>query len=242
MRRLAFIPARGGSKGIPRKNLVPLAGKPLLQYTIEAAMESRYLTDILFSSEDQEMNSFVSSLGLPVNYRRPPELASDEASLVDALLHALDWWKGAHGALPEQIMLLQPTSPLRTAADIDGAVEFMEKNGGSSLISVHRMTEHPYECVRQQENGWRFLASSGERLYRRQEYQEEFYFINGAIYLLTTDFFLERRNFFIEDESLLYIMDPAHGVDIDDLPGLERAEFYELQRNRSVRPLLRRQA
>lgn len=181
MRIMAFIPARGGSKGIPRKNLAPLAGKPLLQYTIEAAHKSKYITDIFLSSEDEEIIELARSLGLDVPYRRPAELATDESSLIDTILHACDWLRAARHPTPDALLLLQPTSPLRRADDIDGAIQLFQATDATSLISVHRMIEHPYDCIRLEGEGWRYLAKGDTAVIRRQEYPENFFFINGAI-------------------------------------------------------------
>jgi len=226
MKIMAFIPARGGSKGIPQKNLVPLAGKPLIQYTIEAARSSRRHLDLFVSSDDLEIIRFCRSLGVAVEYQRPPELAGDEAILVDAVIHALEWLRGKQQPWPQAILLLQPTSPLRNAGDIDQAIDLFMAAEADSLISVHRMLEHPYECLELGEGGWRLLARPVHRVKRRQEYDDKYYFINGAIYLTRTDFLLRERTFMEEGKSLLYVMDPARGVDIDTLHDLQRAEFF----------------
>ena len=226
MKIMAFIPARGGSKGIPRKNLVDLAGKPLIQYTIEAARSSRRHLDLFISSDDLEIIRFCRSLGVEVEYQRPPELAGDKAIMVDAVIHALEWLRGKQQPWPQAILLLQPTSPLRNAGDIDQAIDLFMAAGADSLISVHRMMEHPYECLELEEDGWRFLARPPHQVKRRQEYDDKYFFINGAIYLARTDFLLKERTFVEEGKSLLYDMDPARGVDIDTSHDLKRAEFF----------------
>lgn len=226
MKIMAFIPARGGSKGIPRKNLVPLAGKPLIQYTIEAVRQSRHQPDIFISSDDPEIINFCRSLRVEVPYQRPPELAADETPMVDAVIHALDWLRGKNRSLPQAILLLQPTSPLRNARDIDQAIELFAAAEADSLISVHPMLEHPYECLEKVEDGWHLLARPPQALKRRQEYDDKYYFINGAIYLIRTEFLLHKRTFVEEGKSLLYVMDPARGVDIDTFHDLKRAEFF----------------
>lgn len=225
MRITALVPARGGSKGIPKKNLVRLNGKPLIQYTIEAARASMYVDDIFISSDDPEIIGFCESLGVQVPYRRPEALATDTTSMVEMVLHALDWMRNSGQGLPDCLLLLQPTSPLRTARHIDEAVELFRSAGKESLMSVHEMTEHPFECVRMKENGWEFLAGQGAHT-RRQDYMENFYFINGAIYLATPEFVERERAFFREGESALYFMEASAGVDIDDLSDLRLAEFY----------------
>jgi N-acylneuraminate cytidylyltransferase/CMP-N,N'-diacetyllegionaminic acid synthase len=226
MKVLAIIPARGGSKGIPRKNLVPLNGKPLIQYTLEAAQKSRYVTDILISSDDAEIIDFCKNCGIDVPYRRPAELAGDASTMMDAVLHALGWLEAKGSSLPEAILLLQPTSPLRTSRHIDEAIAKFSKGFSESLVSVHEMIEHPYECVRKETNAWSYLAKPEITATRRQDYKELFYYINGAIYLAKTEMLLREKTFLIEGETELYIMEPLYGIDIDEEYDLRRAEFF----------------
>ena len=111
--RLGFVPARGGSKGIPRKNLVPLAGKPLIQYTLEAALASAHLDDVLLSTDDEEIAAFSARCGVTSGYRRPPELAGDDVPMIAAVEHGLAWYARECGVTPDEVLLLHPTSPLR---------------------------------------------------------------------------------------------------------------------------------
>src|SRR5205085_8952040 len=119
---LGIVPARGGSKGIPRKNMVELGGKPLVQHSIEAGLGSSRLDLLLLSSEDREILELAMELGCAV-VERPSALARDEAATIDVVIHALDHAEGDHGLRPDAVVLLQPTSPFRTAADIDGAID-----------------------------------------------------------------------------------------------------------------------
>ncbi len=226
MKVLAFIPARGGSKGIPRKNLVPLNGKPLIQYTLEAAQESKSVAEIFISSDDAEIIDFCISCGIDVPYRRPAELAGDASTMIDAVLHALSWLEAKGSSLPEAILLLQPTSPLRTSRHIDEAVEMFSKGISESLVSVHEMIEHPYECVRKETNAWSYLAKAEIAATRRQDYKERFYYINGAIYLAKTEMLRREKTFLVEGKTALYMMEPLYGIDIDEEYDLRRAEFF----------------
>ena len=121
-RILGLIPARGGSKGIPRKNLFPIMGKPLLEFTVDAAHNSRYITQTMLSSEDQEIIDFARKLGVDCRYKRPKHLATDQAVTIDAVFDVLDWLE-ERGELPDIVVLLQPTSPLRDEEVIDQALE-----------------------------------------------------------------------------------------------------------------------
>ena len=221
---MAFIPARGGSKGIPRKNMALLGGKPLIQYTIEAANASKYVNEIFISSDDNDIISFCQSIGIDVPYKRPPELARDESPMIMAVLDALRWKKENNLSLPESILLLQPTSPLRNHHFIDEAVNQFINKDSESLISVHEMIEHPYECVRALGSKWEFLARPEKSVFRRQDYQDTFYYINGAIYLAKRTFLEKNRSYFLEGETDLFVMPAEYGLDIDDEHDLMGAE------------------
>lgn len=225
MRVLAVIPARGGSKGIPRKNVVPLAGRPMIAYTLDAARQSTAVTDILVSTDDDEIAALCESHGVAVPYRRPAELGGDSVGMVDTVVHALDWWGGANGGDPDLVVLLQPTSPLRSAADIDGTVRALRDSGKASAISVHRLREHPMECVRVAGEAWSMLEKPPVGASRRQDYNAQFQFINGAIYAVTPRFLRDRRAFMTEGhETALYTMSPLRGLDIDYPEDLDLAE------------------
>ena len=222
---LAIIPARGGSKGIPRKNIVPLAGRPLVAHTLEAARAAKVVTDILVSTDDDEIAAVCAGLGAATAYRRPAALAGDTASAVEAAVHALDWWAERQGGDPELLVLLQPTSPLRTAADIDGTVAALRRAGVESAISVHEMSEHPMECVAATTDGWRMLVAPPAGATGRQAYGARFHFINGAVYVVTPGFLRQRRAFMVEGgETALYVMDALRGIDIDEPTDLDLAE------------------
>lgn len=226
MKIMAFIPARGGSKGIPRKNLALLNGKPLIQYTLEAAQKSKKVDEIFISTEDSEIIALCRPLGFEFPYIRPEELATDTASLVDVIIHALDWKKKNKNEIPDAVVLLQPTSPLRSTEDIDGAIEQFIIKKVDTLIGVHAMIEHPYECIRLVGNSWSYLARPSREVYRRQDYRENFYFINGAIYIVKTDFLMKEKKLIVEGVSDIYFMSPAHGIDIDHSFQLKLAEFF----------------
>jgi CMP-N,N'-diacetyllegionaminic acid synthase len=226
MHIVAFIPARGKSKAIPRKNLALLNGKPLIQYTIEAARESKYVDEIFISSDDEEIIGFCRSLGMEVPYVRPAQLAADDTPMIDVVLDAFRWRRENGLPVRENILLLQPTSPLRHSGHINEAIEQFRRERAQSLISVNEMVEHPYDCVRIMKGGWEFVALPAKRVFRRQDYQDTFYYINGAIYLVKMSFAEKQKSFFLESETSLYVMPPEYGVDIDSERDLMRAECF----------------
>jgi CMP-N,N'-diacetyllegionaminic acid synthase len=212
----AIIPARGGSKGIPRKNLYPLKGKPLIQYTIEAAQQSKYIKEIIISTEDQEILSFCRSLGLICDYERPKELTQDGSSMIDVILDVIP-----HVSFKD-IILLQPTSPLRTAIDIDKSIEMYTGNKTNSLISVNKMKESPFNCIYKDDDKIKFLRKSDSC--NRQDFQGEYYFINGAIYIFDVIWFYNNRKF-VDDNTLLYEMPYCRSIDVDYPEDLKIAEI-----------------
>ena len=226
---LAFIPARGGSKGIPSKNLVLLNGKPLIQYTIEAALASQSVDAILLSTDDENIAETAQRLGVACAYRRPAELAADTTAMIDTVEHGLLWFERTMGVMPDQILLLQPTSPLRIASDINAAVKLFRSEGADTLVSVHRMVEHPCECVVTTQAGWEYLSPPSEGTVRRQDYKNNYFFINGAIYLARTATLLRDRKFVCEGKSVLYVMPRERGVDIDTRLDLTIAEALSQQ-------------
>lgn len=220
---LALIPARGGSKGLVGKNLYPILDKPLLQYTIDEAQKSKHITRLMMSSEDAEINSYAESLGVQVDYVRPAHLAEDHTTTAEAVLHALDWLE-ERNELPDAIILLQPTSPLRTFEEMDNAIEQFLASDKQSLVSVQPMKEHPYKCVQKQGNEWQYLAQPEKFVSRRQDYTNDYYVINGAIYVVTPQWLREKGEFTAEGESELFVMDCISGVDVDDLSDVFQVE------------------
>ncbi len=225
MRALAIIPARGGSKGIPRKNVVALAGRPLIAYTLDAAHAANTVTDVLVSTDDDEIAAACEALGTKMPYRRPAELGGDSVGMVETVLNALDWWSRGAGQEPDLIVLLQPTSPLRSAEDIDGTVTALRNERKSSAISVHEVREHPMECVRLAGGSWTLLEKPPVGANRRQDYGTQFHFINGAVYAVTPQFLRSRRAFMTEgQETALFVMNSIRGLDIDRPEDLEMAD------------------
>ncbi|MDP8263018.1 MAG: acylneuraminate cytidylyltransferase family protein [Candidatus Ancaeobacter aquaticus] len=225
MNVLAFIPARGGSKGIIKKNLVLLNGKPLIQYTIEAAQHSKYVNDIILSSDDPEIIEFSETLGLKVSYVRPSELATDESPTIDAIIDVLEWYSKTGRQMPDCVLTLQPTSPLRESTDIDKAVELYVSKNSKSLISVHQCRENPVLNLELRDDSWSFVLNANRKKYRRQ-LCGNYCHINGAIYITNTEFILREKTLISERETELFLMDADKSIDIDDMFDLRLAEYY----------------
>lgn len=209
---LGLVPARGGSRSIPRKNLADVGGKPLVQRTIEAGLASQQVEMLLLSSDDQEILALAEPLGC-VPVRRPAELATDESPTIDAALHALDHAERELGLWAEMLVLLQPTSPFRTAADIDAAVATFERSGRDSLVSVVPVEQHPCNCVRVVGGRLEHAVPLPRPNARRQDLPEYFY-IDGATYVVRVDA-LRRSGAFIDERTVLHVQEQSHGLDIN---------------------------
>ena len=197
----------------------------MIEYTIRAALESEYIDVIFLSTEDHEIANFGLGLGLDVSYRRPKELAQDDTSMMDTLEHGLFWFAEKTGAMPDEVILLQPTSPLRSSQDVDNAVRQFRQERCSSLVSVHQMREHPCECVvKENDRRWHYLSAPPKAVVRRQDYENRYFFVNGAIYIASAETLLNRRSFLIPNATALFEMPRLRGLDIDTPLDLSFAE------------------
>jgi len=213
-RILAVVPARGGSKRLPRKNLLPLAGRPLIGWTLDAAQRSGCFTDVLVSTDDAEIAATAQSLGALVPWLRPAALAGDTARSIDVVLHALDRYAAAHGEV-DALMLLQPTSPFRRPETIRRAVaQFVAQGSGASVVSVSPAATHPAWTFSL--DGPRLKPFCGwEPLNQRSQDLPAAYTLNGAIYLASAARLRALQSFFAEDMQALVMPDAHEGHDID---------------------------
>lgn len=214
---LALIPARGGSKGIPRKNIRPLAGKPLIAWTIEAAMATPGIERVVVTTEDDEIAAVAREWGGDVPFMRPAELASDEAPGIAPVLHAI-------AELPDDddVILLQPTSPLRETAHITGLLEFAREKSATSVVSVREVDDHPSWMFHRGESGSLERYARFDEAARRQDLSE-LYTLNGAMYWITRDRLLATEALVAED-TLGFVMDSESSVDIDTMLDWRLAE------------------
>ncbi len=212
VRTLGLVPARGGSKGIPRKNLADLGGKPLVQHTIEAALESSRLDAVVVTSDDPEILAVAERVGA-TPLQRPDELATDDAPMLDTALHALDDARERWGDEPDTLVLLQPTSPFRPAASIDASIGELERTGADTLASVVEVDQHPCDCVRFVAGGLEWAVPLPFPNARRQDLPE-FHYVDGAIYVVRTAY-LRSHGVFVDERTAVYVQPRSHGFDID---------------------------
>ncbi|HHY22121.1 MAG TPA: acylneuraminate cytidylyltransferase family protein [Bacilli bacterium] len=206
---LAIIPARGGSKGVPRKNIRDLAGKPLIAWTIDEAKKSKFIDRLILSSEDEEIIEVAKSYGCEVPFVRPRHLAEDTTPGIEPVLHAIKEVEGY-----DYVMLLQPTSPLRTVEDIDRCIEKIIKFNDPACVSVAEPDTSPY---------WMYTLNCNDQIkplipqdtvaVRRQELPTV-YSLNGAVYIAKTDW-LRHTKSFLTEETIAYIMPRERSYDID---------------------------
>lgn len=223
-RTLGVITARGGSRGIPRKNIKDLCGKPLIAYTIEAAHKSQYLTRCVISTDDEEIAQVVKSHGGEVPFMRPSDLAQDKSASIPVIQHALSWLQEHEGLHYDYAMILQPTSPFRTAEDIDSCIQKIVDTGADSVMSMVELTDFSLKKLKKldgdllvplvQEEGKTSAARTDmERTYKR----------NCAIYLTRTDLIMGGDLF--GQVSRAYVMPRDCSVDINEPIDFELAEF-----------------
>ncbi|WBW95441.1 acylneuraminate cytidylyltransferase family protein [Oceanirhabdus sp. W0125-5] len=220
---LAVIPARGGSKGIKNKNIVKLQGKHLIGYTIEVCKESLYIDEYIVSTDSEDIKEVSELYGAKVPFYRPEHLASDSAKSIDVVLHVLDKVERNSGKY-DIVVLLQPTSPLRTVEELDNAIVEFVKRGGESLVSVCECEKSPI-LMREILHGklTEIVNFRGNNL-RRQELPI-YYMFNGAIYINTVNM-LKNKNCFVDEDTIPFIMDRENSVDIDEEKDLIIAEYY----------------
>lgn len=223
MKVLGIIPARGGSKGVPGKNIRPLNGKPLIVYTIEAALASR-LTDVIVSTDDDAIANVAREAGANVPFRRPAELSGDSARSIPVAQHALKFMEEVNNTVYDAIMLLQPTAPFRTVEDINCALDILEATGADSVISVQDVEAfHPARM--KYLDGDKLIDPPFCEAYENQGRQElrPMYIRNGAIYLTRRDVLLGGS--YKGNDCRALIMPPERSVNIDSIHDFEYAEW-----------------
>lgn len=231
---LAIVPARGQSKGIPRKNIKILVGKPMIAWSIEAAINSKYIDRIVVSTDDEEIKQISLKYGAEVPFLRPEELARDNTQSSDAIFFTVERLKSIENEKYDFILLLQPTSPLRTEIHIDESIEKLIDNSNNfdALISITEL-EHPIYWNRTIDRNnvlKNYIEYDKDKKYRRQDF-EKLYRLNGCIYLINTETFLRYKSFETEN-TLAYVMERKVSIDVDDIVDFELAEYYLKSNNK----------
>jgi CMP-N,N'-diacetyllegionaminic acid synthase len=211
---VGIIPARGGSKGIPHKNIALVAGKPLIAWTIDAARTSAHVNRLVVSTEDKEIARVAKENGAEVPFMRPHTLAEDNTPGTAPILHAIKWLEQNEGYTPDLIMCLQPTSPLRSAGDIDAAIELAQQKQADAVVSVMPVDHHPawMRCV-DAEGRLTDFTEQDLSIASRQDLPPV-YALNGAIYLGRRTVLLEKEGWYT-DKTFAYVMPADRSLDVD---------------------------
>jgi CMP-N,N'-diacetyllegionaminic acid synthase len=216
---LGLIPARGGSKGIVRKNLSQLCGKSLLAWTIDEAKKSKYIDRLIISSDDQKIIEEAIKYDCEAPFVRPKKLAADDTAGIDVVLHAIN-------KLPEYdyVILLQPTSPFRLFTDMDDCISLCLSKNADSVVSVNSIQERPAWMYRIDGKGYMRAFLSAEKALNMRQNCEQLYVLNGAVYCAEKNFLLSKKTF-ISEETIAYIMPVERSIDIDENADLCFAEY-----------------
>ncbi len=221
---IAIIPARGGSKGIPRKNIKLLGGKPLIAYTIEAALRAKSVNRVFVSTDDLEIAEIAKKYGAEIPFMRPKNLATDNSSATDVYIYTIEQLEKILNKKIESFIALLPTSPLRTGGDIDKAVKLFLEKKADSVICVTEAPHPPSWFLKLNENG--VLTNFFNKTMSMKNRQEEpkAFIPNGAIYVLKTDL-LKNEGTYYSDKTYAYILPSERSIDIDDNMNFALAEI-----------------
>ena len=222
---LIIIPARGGSKGIPRKNIKPLNGKPLIYYAIDTARAITADENICVSTDDVEIKSVVEAYGLKVPFLRPDVLATDTAGTYEVLLHALDFYE-QQGKHYDIVLLLQTTSPFRKAEQVKEALELYRQTNDKDamVVSVKECPSNPYyDIFEEDQDGYLQISKGDGTIYRRQD-APKVYEYNGAIYIMDA-YTLKRTHMHKIPHRVKYVMDAKSSFDLDTMQDWQMAEM-----------------
>jgi len=222
MNILAIIPARGASKGIPHKNIKKLNGKPLIFYTINEAKKSKFLDFIVVSTEDKKIEKVAQKYGVVV-VKRPKKLSTDSSTSISVLKHAIINLKKTKKYIPDIIILLQPTSPLRKVDDIDGAIKKFLYSKCDSVISMTKVSSLPYWTYELRGNIAKNIIKKPKKVHRRQD-GKKFFQVNGAVYVTSKNMIMNHNTIFGKKISA-YVMPQERSVDLDTMVDFKLAEI-----------------
>ncbi|MBI5789049.1 MAG: acylneuraminate cytidylyltransferase family protein [Candidatus Schekmanbacteria bacterium] len=220
---VCIIPARGGSKGLPGKNIRKLKDKPLIAYSVEQAKSSEYIDRVIVSTDDLKIADIARQYGAEVPFIRPANLAADNSSTIDVLLHVIDWLGESANYLFDILVLLHVTTPLRTVEDIDNCIELLVRENADNVFSVAAAYRNPYfNMVEVTKDGSVSLVKKGD--FTTRQSAPKVYDMNASIYVWWKDILKAQKSVFLE-KSRVYVMPRERSVDIDDLMDFKIAEM-----------------
>jgi CMP-N,N'-diacetyllegionaminic acid synthase len=224
---IAIIPARGGSKGLPGKNIKDLLGKPMIAYTIEEALKSKYITEVIISTDCKKIEEVAIRYGAKSPFLRPEYLATDSAKAIDNYIYTIDRLNKEFAYDIKDFILLQPTSPLRIVEDIDKSIELFKDKNADSVIS-YTEEHHPIEWHKYITEDGKFENIFEEKLLNRQEIKKS-YFPNGAVFVFDYELIMQGR--YYSDNSYVYVMPRNRSVDVDTIEDFRYIEFLLQERS-----------
>jgi CMP-N,N'-diacetyllegionaminic acid synthase len=223
---LGLTLARGGSKSIPKKNIQPINGVPLIAYTIYEAILSRFITRYIVSTDDEQIRDVALRYGAEVPFLRPPTLSSDTASSKDAMQHAVTWVEEEEGVKYDYVIELMCTNPMKTVDDIDGSIEKLIKTGADSVIAVHKLDDHhPIRIKKIVDDRITDFCLPETPETRRQDLKPDAYIRSGSIYALRRDYLMIDGRRYGSDNSRPWILSPERGVNLDTMMDFRMAEL-----------------
>lgn len=219
---IAVIPARSGSKRVPLKNIKSIAGKPLIAWTLDAAKKSKYIDNITVSTDSSKIANIVRKLGVKVPFLRPEKLAQDNVPSIDVVIHAISFHKN-NGVIFDMVVLLHPTCPLRTSADIDQAIELFFKKMAKAVISITEAFKPPLwmNTLPANQSMKNFISKKVRRLSTQK--LPQYFQLNGAIFIGTIDY-IKKNNGFFGNKTFAFIMPKERSIDIDEILDFKLAE------------------
>ena len=224
MQILGFIPARKGSKGIKGKNLIKFNKKPLILSTIKFSKKLKFVTPFV-STDSKKILNYLLNEKIKFNYLRPKNLSTDKSNVIDAVMHVIKWFE-KQNIYFDAVMMLQPTTPVRKLAEVNKIIKIFKKNKKKSVISVTKMKEHPYECIKIYRKNWDFIEKNYKKKIRRQDYPQNYYFIDGSVYLASINFIKKNKSFVVKGKTILFKSSQYPGIDIDDYNDIKIAELF----------------
>ena len=216
MKILSIIVARSGSKGIKNKNMVKINDKPLIFYSLKILKNIKKLTYPFVSTDSTKIISYCNKFGFNEGYIRPKKLYKDKSKIIDIIMDALKWIDKNKKKSFDAVALLQPTSPLRNNKEIIKAINLFKKKNYDSLVMASKMYQHPYECLELKKNNWNYLRKPKKQSLRRQNYKQNFYFIDGSFYIAKISFLKKYRSFIRENNTVILKSKNKINIDIDD--------------------------
>ncbi len=221
MKFAIVIPARKNSKSVKNKNRHIINGKPLVEYTLKQSLLSKVKLKFIIT-DDEKIKKISKKYKFNTDYKRPKSTSTDKSSTVETLIHFVKSTISKYQY--DYLIVLQPTSPLRISKDIINSIKILKREKSLSLFSICKNSEHPYEnIILKKDKKWKYLFKEASKFHRRQDYNLNPYFINGAIYIVSKNFLLKKRKIY-SDKHSLYIMPKSRSLDINDLDDIEIAK------------------